>query len=100
MTDLPTDQPVILTDVSAYREADPADPFALDDVVVTVAADAVPVASSYGCGDDTCQNCYPVFYRCRHDVEYPRPIINNAAARAEEFAWDECAHHEYLPEPD
>lgn len=66
--------------------------FAVDDVIVTVAPDEVPVASSYGCGADDCQLCSPVIYRCEHNVDYPRPLINNSAARALEP--DSCEHHE------
>lgn len=67
------------------------DVFAVDDVIVEVDPDKVPTASSYGCGRDSCQNCYPVFYQCDHGIPYPKPRINNTAAR-ESVA--ECTHHE------
>ncbi len=71
-----------------------ADPFAVDDKIVTVAPDEVPASSSYGCGNDECQSCYPVHYRCEHDVDYPRPRINNSAARAAEL--EGCEHHDAI----
>lgn len=71
-------------------------PFAaeVDDVLITVEPNAMPKASSYGCGSDECQNCYPVFYRCEHGIDFPKPIINNAAGRAVDM--ESCEHHDLI----
>lgn len=71
-------------------------PFAIDDRIVTVDPENVPRSGNYGCGDDTCLDCYPVLYRCEHGIDYPRPLINNTAARAAQL--EDCKHHDEIDE--
>jgi hypothetical protein len=68
-----------------------------DNTTDVIALDEVPAASSYGCGSESCQVCSPVIYRCQHGVDYPKPLMNNEAARTLSES-DECTHHEPIEE--
>lgn len=45
--------------------------------------------SHYGCGADTCTDCYPIQYRCDYcNEDFPAPIANGEHYTCEECGYD------------